>query len=83
MVLQFNANQKLKVLTILFIVFTILRNHLTPAKVRNDLYTHPINYVAKVKGILYFKEYKNCIIGTKFTATLLNVWILPISGFAS
>ena len=38
------------------------------------------NYVAQV---LYFKEYQNCILGSKVTAFLLNVWILPISGVAS
>ena len=58
MVLQSNANQKLKVLTILFIVFIVLRHHLTPAKVRNGAFRHQINYVAQVQDILNFKEYK-------------------------
>ena len=83
MVLKSITNQKLQVITILFIVFIVLRNHLTPGKVRNGAFRHQINFAAHVQGIPNFKEYQNCIIGSKVTAFFLNVWILPISGVAS
>ena len=37
----------------------------------------------KIWKILNLKDYTNCIIGSKVTVILLNVWILPIGGLAS
>ena len=49
----------------------------------NSVFSHEIDYVTLLKGILNLKGYQNFIIDSKVTAILLNGWIWPIGGVAS
>ena len=53
------------------------RHALTAA---DGAFSHKIDYVTIFKEILNPKGHPNCIYGSKVTAILLNVWILPIGG---
>ena len=52
-------------------------------KVYNGAYSLKIDYAAQVEGIQNLKGYQNHIIGTKVTAILMNVGILPMGAVAS
>ena len=41
------------------------------------------NYINIVSEVLNVEEHQNGLIGTKFTAILMNGWILPTGGVAS
>ena len=44
----------------------------------DDAFSHEIDYIGQVWGILNFKESQNHIIGSEVIAILLNGLILPI-----
>ena len=62
---------------------TLFLRHCQAQTIWDGVSNHKIDYVASVKGILNLKGYRNPIIGSKITAILLNVWILPSGGAAS
>ena len=51
--------------------------------VEDGAFSHKIDYVAIFYKILNLEEHQNLITGSKVTAILLNVWILPIGGASS
>ena len=48
--------------------------------VEDGAFSHKIDYVTIFKKILNLEGRPKCITGSKFTAILLNKWILPIGG---
>ena len=48
--------------------------------VEDGNFSHKIDYVTILKEILNPGGHTNCITGSKFTAILLNGWILPVGG---
>ena len=51
--------------------------------VEDGAFSHKVDYVTILKGILNLEGHPNRITGSKVTAILLNVWILPIGGASS
>ena len=50
--------------------------------VEDDAFSHKIDYVTSFWEVLNSEGHPNRITGTKSTAILLNVWILPVGGVA-
>ena len=51
--------------------------------VEDGTFSHKINYVTVFQEIINLEGHPNRNTGSKVTAILLNLWILPVGGVAS